>query len=144
MHKYKNLTLSLPLTWQYSLEDVEGGVEAEICFDPQSESALRLSIIKFINPENSKTVEDVVDIATSSKSYVITTTGCYLTNQEFENAVEAEKDITLMSRRLVNIKGEEVTIVVVTYTFLTSEKNTPYEKETLNLLENSLQNATLD
>jgi len=46
-HQYKNLFISLPLNWKYELE--EGGQEA--CFDPESQSTLRLNIIKVIPPE---------------------------------------------------------------------------------------------
>ncbi len=138
-HSYKNLTLALPSAWEYELE--EGDLEA--CFDPKSQGTLRLHIIKAVSPEN-KTAEEDIKSLTSNEPYITTQNGYLLTNSTCTSTTESGKNLTLISRRLINAKGKEKIIAVLTYTVLTAEKDNSQEKEVLNLIEESLKNAKLE
>lgn len=64
-HQYKNLLIPLPLNWVYELE--EGDLEA--CFDPKSQSTLRLHIIKSIPPKEEAFEENIKSL-TANQPYV--------------------------------------------------------------------------
>ena len=137
-HQYKNLLIPLPLNWEYELE--EGDLEA--CFDPKSQSTLRLHIIKSIPPKE-ETFEENIKSLTANQPYVTTPKGYLLTNRAYRESIEVGKDITLVTWKLINYVGDEKLIAVLTYTVLSGEKDSAREKEILNLIENALQNSEL-
>lgn len=137
-HQYKNLHISLPSNWEYELE--EGDLEA--CFDPKSQSTLRLHIIKAIAPKG-ETPEESMKSLTANQPYVTTSKGYLLTNRTYQESVDGGKNITLVTWKLINYVGDKKLIAVLTYTVLSKEKDSAKEKEIFSLIENSLQNAEL-
>ena len=137
-HQYKNLRISLPVHWEYELE--EG--EQEACFDPKSPSTLRLHMIKAIPPEGVSSEENIRSL-TADQPYVTTSKGYLLTKPTYSEFVDGSKNITLITWKLINYTGDEKIIAVVTYTVLSEEKDSVPEKGIFNLIENSLQNSEL-
>ncbi|MDB4918959.1 hypothetical protein [Mucilaginibacter sp.] len=137
-HQHKNLLISLPLNWKYEFE--EGDQEA--CFDPKSQSTLRLNVIKVTPPEGKTPEENIKDL-TVNQPYVTTSKGYLLTKPAYRESLEDGNNITLVTWKLINYDGDEKTIAVLSYTVLSEEKDSEQEKEIFNLLENSLQNSEL-
>ena len=137
-HQYKNLLISLPSNWKYELE--EGGQEA--CFDPESQSTLRLNIIKVVPPKGMAAEENIKSL-TAGQPYIITSKGYILTRPCYNESVESGHNITLVTWKLINNTGDEKIMAVATYAVLSKQKDSPQEKEMLNLIEDSLQNAEL-
>lgn len=137
-HQYKNLLISLPLNWKYELE--EGNQEA--CFDPKSQSTLRLNIIRGI-PLEEMTYEENIKYLTANQPYVTTSKGYLLTNPAYRESIEGGRNITLITWKLINYADDEKIIVVLTYTVLSEEKDSAHEKEIFNLIKSSLQNSEL-
>jgi hypothetical protein len=132
------LLIALPVNWEYILE--QGDQEA--CFDPKSQSTLRLNIIKAIPPKGIDSEEKIKSI-TANQQFAITTKGYLLTSPFYSESNEGDENITLISWRLVNNSGNEKIIAVVTYTLLSKEKDSAKENEIFNLIENSLKHAEL-
>lgn len=137
-HRFKNLLISLPSNWEYELE--EGDQEA--CFDPKSQSTLRLHIIKALPPEGT-TVEKDIKSLTADLPYVTTSKGFLLTDPTYGESIEGSKRITLITWKLINFTRGENLMAVVTYTVLSEEKDSAQEKRVISLIENSLQNSEL-
>jgi hypothetical protein len=137
-HQYKNLLISLPSNWEYELE--EGSQEA--CFDPGSQSTLRLHIIKAIPPPEI-TTGDNIKFLTANQPHVNTSKGYLLTSPAYSESTESGKNITLVTWKLINCTGDEKIIAVLTYTVLSKEKDSAQEKEIFIMIENSLQNSEL-
>ena len=138
-HQYKNLVISLPSNWKYELE--EGDLEA--CFNPKSQSTLRVHIIKAISNED-KNSEESIKSLTSGNPYGYTKKWHLLTKPSFSETVEGGKNITLITWRLINNEKNEKIVAVLTYTVLSNEKDTEQEKGIISLVENSLQEAGLE
>jgi len=138
LHQYKGLSISLPESWRYELE--EGDQEA--CFDPKSQSTLRLHIIKAIPPKETSSEENIKTL-TADNPYTITYREFLLTNPTHVEAVDNQEHITIITWRLINDTNYEKTMAIVTYTVLSSEKDTEYEKGVLNMIENSLKTCML-
>ncbi len=137
-HQYKNLVIKLPVNWKYELE--EGDLEA--CFDPKSQSTLRLHVIKAVSQKD-ETSEESINSLTGSNPYVITLKGYLSTKPTYSNTTESGKNITLITWKLINIIGDEKIIAVLTYTVLSEEKDSNQEKGMIAMIESSLNNSEL-
>lgn len=137
-HQYKNLVIALPESWKYEPEEED----QEACFDPKSQSTLRINIIKAIPPKGAPPEENIKNL-TDNQQFVTTSKGYLLTAPSYSKSIDLGKKITLISWRLVNNAGHEKIIVVFTYTVLTEEKESTKEKGIINLIESSLQNALI-
>ncbi|WP_316812607.1 hypothetical protein [Pedobacter heparinus] len=137
-HQYKNLSIELPSHWKYELE--EG--EQQSCYDPKSQSTLRINIIKAIPPQQSD--DEAIKALTDNLPYVTTSKGYLLTNPTYFDTTENGINITLVTWRLINHKTAQKIIAVLTYTVLSAEINSAQEKEAISMIENSIQNADLE
>jgi hypothetical protein len=138
IHQYKNLLIDLPLNWEYELE----AGDQEACFDPKSQSTLRLHIIKAIPPSEITTEENIKSL-TNNQPYGTTSKGYILTSPDYRESIESGKNIIHITWKLINYTSDEKIIAVVIYTVLLEESESTQEKAVLNLIENSLQNAML-
>ena len=91
-HQYKNLRISLPSHWAYELE--KDGIEA--CFDPNSQSTLRLHIIK-ANQPTGMTDEENKKSLTANQPFLVTVKGLILTKPTHDDAIEDNHKITLIT-----------------------------------------------
>ena len=137
-HRFKNLLISLPSKWKYVMED--GGQQA--CFDPKSQSTLRISIIEAISPDL-ETVDESIMLLTDGQSYTTTVTGCLLTTPVSSDHIDDGNLVTLISWRLIDIRGRKKIIAVLNYTVLSEEKDSVKEMGILDLIGNTLNNAEL-
>jgi len=137
-HRFKNLRISLPSNWNYSME--EGGQQA--CFDPKSQSTLRINVIETI-PPNLETVDASIKLLTDGQPYTTTLKGCLLTIPVSSDYIDDGNHITLVTWRLVNVTGEKKILTILTYTVLSEEKDSMEEKRILDLIGNTLNNAEL-
>jgi len=136
-HQYKNLSIDLPFHWEYELE--EGDLQS--CYDPKSQSTLRLQILKTIPPHQSE--DQMIEDLTNNQPYHTTLKGYLLVNPTYFDTTESGTNITLVTWRLINHKPAQKLIAVLTYTVLSSEIKSVTEKETISTIESSLQNADL-
>ncbi len=137
-HQYKYLTISLPSNWQYELEDLD----IEACFDPNSQSTLRISFIKARPPKNITEEENIATL-TSNQPYVYTKNKYILTNSSCCNTQENNIDLVVITWMLIDNSDLIKIAAIITYTILSSEKDTAKEKGVINLIENSLNEAEL-
>ena len=137
-HRFKKLLISLPSNWEYSME--EGDQQA--CFDPKSQSTLRINIVEAI-PPHLETEEKSIALLTDGQPYTTTLNGCLLTSPVSKDHIEDGNHITLITWRLINIAGEKKILAILTYTVLSEEKDSVKEKGILDLIENTLNNAGL-
>lgn len=137
-HQYKNLVIKLPANWKYELE--EGDLEA--CFDPKSQSTLRLHVIKAVSQKD-KTLEENINSLTGNQPYVATLKEYLLTKPTYSDIAENGKNITLITWKLINLIGDEKIIAILTYTVLSEEKDSDQEKEMIAMIESSLNNSEL-
>jgi len=137
-HWFKNLLISLPSSWAYSME--EDGQQA--CFDPKSQSTLRINIIEAI-PPYLETVDESIAFLTDGQPYTTTLKGFLLTSPVSNDYMEEGNHITLITWRLINIAGEKKILAILTYTVLSEEKDSVEEKGIVDLIENTLNNAEL-
>ena len=136
-HQYKNLLIPLPSHWEYQLE--EGDIQA--CYDPKSQSTLRIHIIKAIH--RGTYMERDIEALTNDQPYVTTSRGYLLVNPTYVNSHENGQNITLVTWRLVNHTPIQKLIAVLTYTVISTEIESKKEKQTISLIENCLQKAEL-
>lgn len=136
-HQYKNLSIELPSHWEYELE--EG--ELQSCYDPKSQSTLRIHILTAIPPRQS--ADDLIEALTNNQPYLTSSKGHLLVGPTYFDTTESETNITLVTWKLINHKAEKKLIAVLTYTVLSSEIKSAKEKETISIIENSIQNADL-
>lgn len=134
-HHYKNFSIDLPSHWEYELE--EGDQQA--CYDPKSQSTLRIYILTAI-PSRQSADQTIGDL-TGNQPHFTTSKGYLLTNPLYLDTTEGGQNITLVTWRLINNNPKQKLIAVLTYTLLSAEINTEKEKETISMIENSLQNA---
>lgn len=132
------MVIQLPVSWKYELE--EGDLEA--CFDPKSQSTLRLHIIKASSPAD-KTSDENIKSLTGNQSYVTTLKGYLLTKPTRSDTTESGKNITIITWKLINPTGDEKIIAVLTYTILSEEKDSEQEKGMIAILESSLNDSEL-
>lgn len=137
-HQFKNLSIDLPFNWEYAMEEPD----QEACFDPKSNSTLRINIIT-ATPPDGLTPSDGLKILTNNQPFIATTKDRFLTGPLYSESIESGQNITLISWRLINNTHHENIMAVLTYTVLTAELNFKKEKEILSLIENSLSNAGL-
>jgi len=138
-HRYRNLFIYLPDHWVY---DVEQGAQ-EACYDPNSQSTLRIKIITAKHPEETTNEEDIKSL-TGNRPYTTTKKGYLLTKPDCIESVESNKEITLVTWRLIDNSRPEKVIIIVTYTMLSEEKDSTQEKGIITLIGNSLENAEFD
>jgi len=137
-HQFKNLLIFLPSNWKYSME--EGDQEA--CFDPKSQSTLRINIIRSIALQTAN-AEESIAFLTDDQPSSTTSKGYFLTNPVSNDYTENDTNITLITWRLVKVSDEEKILAILTYTVLSEEKESEKEKEVLGLIEISLNDAEL-
>lgn len=135
-HQYKNLFLFLPSNWIYEKE--EGDLEA--CYDKKSSSTLRLHIITFLMSQN-KTPEGDLLKGMDNDINITTKNGYTLTNPKYVDYIENGHKIILVTWKLIDNSKEEKIMAVITYTVLSSEKDSEKEKSQINLIQKSLENA---
>ncbi|GAB3920616.1 hypothetical protein GCM10028827_02640 [Mucilaginibacter myungsuensis] len=128
--------IDLPSHWQYELE--EGDLEA--CFDPNSQSTLRLYIIKAVAPLHSSSEQNIADL-TSGLPYIITSDDLVLTKFISEDIKEGNSELTILTWRLIDVKSIEKIAAIITYTVLSDRINSTSEKEAVQMIERSLQTA---
>lgn len=136
-HQYKNLSIALPAHWKYELE--EGDQQA--CYDPKSQSTLRINILKAKPPQ--QTADQTIQSLTDDQPYLSTSKGYLLTHPTYFDTTEGGQNITLVTWRLIDHQPAQKTIAVFTYTILSAELKSEKEKETISMIENSLQEADL-
>jgi len=137
-HEFKNLLISLPSNWKYLME--EGDQQA--CFDPKSQSTLRINIIELIPPD-SEPGDKGITLLTGGQAYTTTLKGCLLTNPVNNDYIDGGNHITLITWRLANVSAEKKVLAILTYTVLSEEKDSVQERGILDLIGNSLSNAEL-
>lgn len=136
-HRYKNLSIDLPGNWEYELE--QGDQQA--CYDPKSQSTLRIHILEVTPPE--QTIDQAIQTLTAGIPYHTTSKGLLLTNSTSFDTLEGNQNITLVTWRLINHKLMQKIVAVLTYTVLTAEKDSIKEKEIISLIDSSLRSADL-
>jgi len=137
-HQFKNLSIDLPFNWHYEMEEAD----QEACFDPTSNSTLRINIIMAIPPDG-LTTSDRLKILTNNQSFVTTTKEYFLTEPLYSESIESGQNITLISWKLINNTNHDTIIAILAYTVLTAKLNSKKEKDFLSLIENSLRSADL-
>jgi hypothetical protein len=136
-HQYKNLSIDLPSDWEYELE--EGNQQS--CYDPKSQSTLRINILRAIPPHQS--ADDLIEALTDNQPYLTTSKGYLLVSPTYFDTSESGINITLVTWKLINLKAAQKLIAVLTYTVPSAEINSTKEKETISQLEILIQNADL-
>jgi len=116
--------------------------DQQACFDPKSQSTLRINIVEAI-PPHLETEEKSIALLTDGQPYTTTLNGCLLTSPVSKDHIEDGNHITLITWRLINIAGEKKILAILTYTVLSEEKDSVKEKGILDLIENTLNNAEL-
>lgn len=138
-HQFKNLSLALPVHWIYELEEAE----QQACYDPKSQSTLRINIMKVVTPEHQSVADQISDL-TGDQPNVITPKGYLLVNPSYFDTVDNGQSITLITWRLINPKSSQKLIAVLTYTVLQSEIDKSNEKDTISMIADSLLQADLE
>jgi hypothetical protein len=137
-HLYQDVSLSLPSHWKY--ED-EGDMEA--CFDPASNSTLRLHIIKFTVPDGEEPATTLAK-SLSSQPYVATPKGYFLTVPPVElHKTERGRPITLVNWKLASLAGVQKIMVVATYTVLAESRESALEQGQIAMIGNALKGAEI-
>jgi hypothetical protein len=137
-HQYKNITLDLPKNWVYKKE--QGDIEA--CFDPQSQSTLRIHLMQVKAPEGSSEEKRIKSL-TGGLDYTLTKLGYFITNPQIKETVEQNNKLTVFSWRLIQILNSDgANIIILTYTILATQKDSEQEKKMVKELQNSFEEAT--
>ena len=72
---------------------------------------------------------------------ITTKNGYTLTNPKYVDYIENGHKIILVTWKLIDNSKEEKIMAVITYTVLSSEKDSEKEKSQINLIQKSLENA---
>ena len=135
-HVFKDLAISLPSNWKFETED--GEIEA--CFDPDKSSTFRIHVMRVSSTE-SKSIEGKITDLTGGQKYTTLENGFILTNTQAREVIEQGIELTVYTRRLIHLSNEIAKMAILTYTFITIEKDSIFEKETIAFLEEAMLNA---